>query len=67
MCTYFNPKSSNYNTGGYPKSQGHYNWHSHFKVNKYIIYYEKEEMEVIKDKNELYVDGQKNLSMLFIK
>ena len=63
MCTYFNPNSCHYNAGGCPICPSHCNKYSHSKVNKYIVYDEKEEMEVIKAKKDLYDDGQKNLSM----
>ncbi len=63
MCTYFNPNSCHYNAGGCPICPSHCNRYSHSKVNKYIMYDEKEETEVIKAKKDLYDDGQKNLSM----
>ena len=62
MCTYFDPNSCHYNGGGCPKCPGHCNRKAHSKANKYIVYDEKEEMEVIKAKKDLYDDGRRKLS-----
>ena len=62
MCTYFDPKSICYSEGGCPMCPGHCNRYAHSKANKYIVYDEKEEMQVIKAKKDTYDDGRKNLS-----
>lgn len=62
MRFYFDPNSCHYNGGKCPKCPGHCRRYAHIKIDKYIVYDEKEEECILEAKKSCYEEGLRKLS-----